>query len=122
MPATPMTNPLLIVLGLLSTVTVAAALFGIRLPFLPSDRATLIALLVLGMAMCALGMQTTQYGWLNSFTIGGIVLGTITLAVAGAALTGIRLPYITGDRAAIIAIALIMGLKVLVAVVRGTLA
>jgi hypothetical protein len=122
MPATPITNPLLMLLGLLSATTMAAALLGIRLPFLPGDRAALIALLVLGMAMCALGMQTTNYGWLSPFTLGGILLGAVALAVAAAALAGIRLPYIGSDRAAIIAIALLMGLKVLLAVIRGSLA
>jgi|GEM_PF-6816779 len=58
MPVTPVTNPLLILLGLLSTGVVTAVFTGIRLPLISSDRGALIALVVLGTSMCALGMQT----------------------------------------------------------------
>lgn len=122
MPVTSMTNPLLILLGLLSAGVVTAALTGTRLPLLGSDRAALIALLLLGMSMCALGMQTVRYGWLNPFNLAGILLGVLALVAAGAALAGVKVPYIGGDRAAIIALSLIMVAKVMLAAIRNTLA
>lgn len=122
MPFTPVTNPLLILLGLLSAGVVAAGLTGTRLPLIgSSDRSTLIALIVLGMSMCALGMQTTTYGWLNPFNLVGTILGTVALGVAVAVLAGVRVPYVSGDRAAVIALALVMVVKVVLAVFRGIL-
>lgn len=122
MPATPVTNPLLIILGLLAAGVVAAALTGTRLPWIGSDRAALIALIILGMSMCALGMQTVTYGWLNPFNLIGILLGALALGGAVAVLAGVRVPYISGDRAAIIALSLLMAVKVALAIVRGMLA
>jgi len=122
MPATPVTNPLLILLGLVSAGVVAAALTGTRLPLIGSDRSSLIALIILGMSMCALGMQTTDYGWLNPFNVVGIILGALALGLTAAVIAGVRVPYISGDRAAVIALALIMAAKVILAVLRGILA
>jgi hypothetical protein len=119
MPYTPVTNPLLILLGLLSAAVVAAGLTGIRLPLLGSDRAALIALVILGMSMCALGMQTMTFGWLNPFNVIGMILGALALGLAVAVLMGVRVPYISSDRAAMIALALIMATKALLAVLRG---
>lgn len=122
MPYTPVTNPLLMLLGLLSAGVLATTLTGIRLPLIGSDRSALIALLILGMSMCALGMQITTYGWLNPFNVAGVLLGTLAMGLAVAVLVGVRVPYISGDRAAMVAISLIMAVKVLLAVLRGLLA
>lgn len=122
MPATPLTNPLLIVLGLLSAGVVAGTLTGTRLPFINSDRSALIALVILGMSMCALGMQTVTYGWTNPFNLAGTILGAAALALAAAVLLGARVPYIGSERSAIVGLAAVMAVKVVLAVLRGVVA
>ena len=122
MPATSLTNPLLILLGLMSAGVVVGTLTGTRLPLIHSDRSALIALVILGMSMCALGMQTVTYGWTNPFNLAGTVLGAIALVLAAAVLLGARVPYIGSERAAIIALAAVMAVKVVLAVLRGMVA
>jgi hypothetical protein len=122
MPATPITNPLLILLGLMSAGVVAGTLTGIRLPFIHSDRSALFTLVILGMSMCALGMQTVTYGWTNPFNLVGTVLGALALMMAAAVLLGARVPYIGSDRTAIIGLAAVMAVKVVLAMMRGVVA
>ncbi|MDF2627539.1 MAG: hypothetical protein K0R39_1370 [Symbiobacteriaceae bacterium] len=122
MPATSLTNPLLILLGLLSAGVVTGTLTGTRLPLIHSDRSALIALVVLGMSMCALGMQTVTYGWTNPFNLAGTILGALALALAAAVLLGARVPYIGSDRSAMIVLAAVMAVKVVLAVMRGMVA
>lgn len=122
MPAMPFTNPLLIFLGLLSASVVTGTLTGTRLPLINSDRSALIALVILGMSMCALGMQTVTYGWTNPFNLAGTIIGALALALAAALLLGARVPYIGSERTAIIALAAVMAVKVVLAVLRGVVA
>jgi len=122
MPAMPFTNPLLVILGLLSVGVVAGTFTGTRLPWINSDRSALIALVILGFSMCALGMQTVTYGWTNPFNLVGTILGGVALALAAAVLLGARVPYIGSDRSAIFGLAVVMVVKVLLAVLRGVVA
>ncbi|HYF77221.1 MAG TPA: hypothetical protein VD973_08825 [Symbiobacteriaceae bacterium] len=122
MPATSLTNPLLILLGLISAGVVVGTLTGTRLPLIHSDRSALIVLVILGMSMCALGMQTVTYGWTNPFNLVGTILGAIALVLSAAVLLGARVPYIGSDRSAIIVLAAVMAVKIMLAVMRGMVA
>ena len=122
MPATSLTNPLLIILGLMSAGVVVGTLTGTRLPCIHSDHSALIALVILGMSMCALGMQTVTYGWTNPYNLAGTILGAIALVLAAAVLLGARVPYIGSDRSAIIVLAAVMAVKIMLAVMRGMVA
>ncbi len=118
MPTTPLTNPLLILLGLLSAGVVAGTLTGIRLPLINSDRSALIVLIILGMSMCALGMQTVTYGWTNPFNLAGTILGALLLALATAVLLGVRVPYVGSYRSAMVGLAVFIAVKVVLAMLR----
>ena len=96
------------ILGVLAAGLVVATLLGVPLPLLGSDRAVLIVLAVLGMAMCGLGMQLGVYGWTHPANLVGIVLGVLALVLIVLTLFGVRLPSIATDRAAIFALAGIM--------------
>ena len=109
----------LIALGLVEVVIVIAALARIQLPLLVDYRSALVAFVVVGMAMCAMGMGITQYGWVNPFNLVGILIGVVTLAIAAAAFFGAHLPLIADERAAILVIAALMVAKVVIAGVRG---
>lgn len=107
------------IFGILSAGLVAAVAAGVNIPVLGNGRAAYFTLLVLGFAMCARAMKLETYGWTNPFNIAGIVLGSLALLLTVAVLFRIPLPQITTDKAAIIALAAIMAIKVVVALVRG---
>lgn len=63
------TTIVLVVLGLVEAAIVLVTLANVQVPFIGSPRVALIALLVIGMAMCSLGMEIPKYGWSNPFTV-----------------------------------------------------
>ena len=109
------------ILGVLAAGLVVATLLGVPLPLLGSDRAVLIVLAILGMAMCGLGMQLDTYGWTHPANLVGIVLGVLALLLIVLTLFGVRLPFIATDRAAIVALTGIMVTKMAVALTRGVI-
>ncbi len=66
------------------------ALTSDSVPLVGSVRGALIAIVVVGMAACAVGGigQAPIIGWAHPLTIFGIVVGVIALAIAGAGLFG----------------------------------
>src|SRR5438874_13437561 len=78
-------------LGIVAALIVGALLANICLPLLGSDRATFIALVVVGMSMCALGgigRAQSSGGWTNPVSVVGILIGSIALVLVAAVLTG----------------------------------
>lgn len=81
------------VLGIVLVVLVIGTLSNATdsLPLIGSDRGALIALLVVGMAMCAvggIGPAQATLGWTHPMTLLGSAFGTLILFVGGAALMG----------------------------------
>jgi hypothetical protein len=102
-----------VVLGVLVALLVLATLTGRKIPFIPSERAALIVLVVLGMAMCTRGIgRVASLGeWAHPLSIVGILIGVLILVIAAALLTGKPLPLIDTPRHAILAIALLSASK-----------
>jgi hypothetical protein len=109
----------LVALGVIEAVIATASLARIELPLIGSGRAALVVFFVIGMAMCGMGMGIAQYGWLNPFNLVGIVIGVLILAIGAMAVFGVRLSFMIDDRAAILAIAALMVVKVVLAGVRA---
>lgn len=109
----------LVALGILAAIIVVATLTNAQLPLISNLRVALIVLLVVGMALCAMGMGITQYGWLNPFTVAGILIGVAILAIGALAFLGVKLPLRADERAAIFAIGVLMVVKVVLAGVRA---
>lgn len=102
-------------------------------PVVGTVRATLIAMAVIGMAGCAIAGvgQAPTIGWTHPISIIGIVLGVLALAIVAAGLVGwdgfftpiasiLPAPYavvLTTERLAVISLALVVGVKWLVALV-----
>jgi hypothetical protein len=105
----------LIALGITEATIAITTLTHVSLPLLSTQRFALAAFLVIGMAMCAMGMQIAQYGWLNPFNIAGIVIGVVIGAIGVAAFFGIPLPLVADERAAILTIAVLMIVKMILA-------
>jgi hypothetical protein len=101
------------VLGVLVALLVLATLTGRKIPFITSERAALIVLVVLGMAMCTRGIgRVAALGeWAHPLSILGILIGVLILVIAAALLFGKPLPLISTTRHAILAIALLSASK-----------
>jgi hypothetical protein len=109
----------IMVLGVLALVLAASILNGTRLPILSSERAAFFGLFVLGMGMCTMGMQFERFGWTHPISIAGIVLGALALAVVGAVLFRLNLPFVDNERNATMTLGAIMVVKIVLALARG---
>ncbi len=103
--------------GLISALLVAGVLANVTLHFGISDRIAFIGLIILGFAMCGTGKLGlgAVYGWTNPLHLVGYILGALGLLLAAFVLIGVPIPFITTDRAAIIALSVLMLVKVGVA-------
>jgi len=98
----------------IAAVIIFAALKGISLPWIASPRASLVALLVVGLTMCVLGGlgQIGSNGrWDTPLALIGILLGCVILIIIIAALAGWKLPLISGEVQAITSLAFLLGVK-----------
>jgi hypothetical protein len=78
-------------LFVLSALTLASlAINGRALPIVGAGRGALIAVVMIGMAGCAIAgiSQTTTFGWTHPVMILGSVLGVVALAVIAAGILG----------------------------------
>ena len=107
-------------LGILSAVIVFATLAGKPLPLISGPRAALIALLVIGMTMCAaggIGQVGASGRWGSPLAIVGYLLGAAILVVIASVFTGWKLPLIAGETQAVTAVAVLMAVKYLIGTV-----
>jgi hypothetical protein len=116
-------NPSVLIMALLAAAVLAIALTGAKIPLLSNLRVSLVVFVVLGMAMCAqgIGRVAAANQWTHPLSIAGYVLGGLILLVAVSVLTGIRLPYVQGDRQALLAVAILAGVKILNSVAHSLL-
>lgn len=115
----PLFNGLIlpIILGLLIAVIAYANLNNRSLPLINSPRAALIAILVIGMTMCALGGigQVGASGkWASPFAIAGYLLGAGLLVVLIGGLAGWQLPFIATQKDAVSAASLLILVKFII--------
>jgi hypothetical protein len=101
------------VLGVLAVLLVLATLTGKKVPFIASERAVLVVLVVIGMAMCARGIgRVAALGeWAHPLSILGYLVGVLILVIAVAILAGKPLPLISTPSQAILAVALLSAAK-----------
>jgi hypothetical protein len=116
-------GPSVLMIGLLAVTVLVIALTGARIPLLSNLRVSLVMVIVLGMAMCAqgIGRVAAANQWTHPLSIAGYALGGLILLVAASVWTGIRLPYLQGDRQALLAIAILTSTKILNSVVHSLL-
>lgn len=111
------TAPAARALGALTFGLALVTLAGVQLPILVDDRAAFYALAAAGFLACSLGMAkiAMEQGWTNPITLAGILLGALAMLLVAALYFGFSIPFITGDRAALIALTAIIGVKVALA-------
>jgi hypothetical protein len=112
-------TPSILLLALLAAVVVFIGATGRRVPLLSSVRADIILLVIIGMTMCTqggIGRVAATGQWSHPLSIVGYILGGLILLITLAVFVGWKLPYIQTDQQALIAIAVLIGLKVVNAV------
>ena len=112
-------TPSIIGLALLAAAVVFIGVTGKKVPLLSNVRVDIILLVIIGMAMCTqggIGRVAATGQWSHPLSIIGYVLGGLILLITLAVFVGWKLPYIQNDQQAILAIAILIGLKVLNAV------
>ena len=100
-------------IGLVALSMVIAHLGGRSLPFVTDDRTAFIALAVVGMVMCAFGIQTVanSTGWLSPGTFIGAALGILVLIAFVMALMNRPMFLCANYRTGFIALATVMLVK-----------
>lgn len=111
----PANGIITLALGLLAAGLVFLVLTGRDVPIVGNGAGALLALGIIGLAMCTLGgIGTVQgtLGWTHPLTIIGSILGVLALLVVALPLFGVQLPLIADTRSAVLALAVIMLVKV----------
>jgi hypothetical protein len=114
------TNLVVIVLGILVAFLIFMALTGRKVPILSSDRAILLAVVVIGLFICSqvgIGRVSAIGAWWHPLSIVGYVLGAIIVLIGVAALFGRNIPPLTSYYQSIAAVAAIAVLKVIVSTI-----
>ena len=112
-------TPGILLLALLAAVVVFIGTTGKKVPLLSNVRIDIILLVIIGMAMCTqggIGRVAATGQWSHPLSIIGYILGGLILLITLAVFVGWKLPYIRTDQQALIAIAILAGLKVVDAV------
>jgi hypothetical protein len=116
------------VLGVLAVMLVVAVLANISLPLIANDRVAFYALAAIGLTMCGvggIGRAQATLGWLHPLTLVGISLGIVAtllivavlagrtdaLGPIGVAFYGDSAGLVSGERVALIALAIVMAAK-----------
>jgi hypothetical protein len=111
----PANGLITLALGLLAAGLVFMVLTGRDVPIVGNGAGALLALGLIGLAMCTLGgIGTVQgtLGWTHPLTIIGSILGVAALLVVVLPLFGVHLPMMPDTRSAILVLAAIMLVKV----------
>ena len=107
-------TPSMLILALLFAAVVFIGTTGKKVPILSNVRVNIILLIIIGMTMCTPGIgRVAALGqWSHPLSILAVVLGGAILFIALAVFVGWKLPFIQNDQQALIAIAILTGLKV----------
>ena len=117
--------PSIIVLTLLAATVVFIGVSGKKVPLLSDIRVDIILLVVIGMMICqqgGIGRVAATGQWSHPLSIIGYILGGLILFITLSVFVGWKLPYIQNDQQALLAIAILAGLKVVNAVTHYLLA
>lgn len=109
--------------ALLIAAVVFIAVTGKKIPMLSNARVAMGAVLVLGMVMCTsgIGRVAAIQQWTHPLAMLGYLLGALILVIGLGAVFGWKLPYIQSDAQAILIVAIIVGVKVVNALVHNFL-
>lgn len=115
-PQPAVITPTILLLALLFAAVTFIGATGRKVPVLSNVRIDIILLVILGMAMCTqggIGRIAATGQWAHPQAIIGYLLGAAILLAATSVFVGWKLPFLQNDQQALIAIAIMVGLKVL---------
>jgi hypothetical protein len=127
MKTTALSSPItlnVVIIALLFAAVVFVSVTGKRVPLLSNARVAIIALIVLGMAMCTqggIGRIAAANQWTHPQAIIGYILGATILVIALATVFGMKLPFIQNETQAIVIVALLTSVKIANAVLHNFL-
>jgi hypothetical protein len=120
-PITPTIIGLILLFGAITFIGVT----GKKISLLSNVRVDIILLVIIGMTICTqggIGRIAATGEWTHPLSIIGYILGGLILLITLAVFVGWKLPYIQSDQQALLAIAILAGLKVVNAVTHYLLA
>lgn len=112
-------TPTIIGLALLFAAITFIGVTGKKIPLLSNVRLDIILLVIIGMTICqqgGIGRIAATRQWAHPLSIIGYILGGLILIITLAVFVGWKLPFIANDQQALLAIAILAGLKVINAV------
>ena len=112
-------TPTILILALAAAAVVFVGATGKRVPLLSNVRLDILLVVLLGLSICTqagIGRIAATGQWTHPLSIVGYVLGAAILIVAASVFIGWKLPFIQNDQQALIAIAILAGLKIVNAV------
>jgi hypothetical protein len=118
-------TPSVLVLTLLAAAIVFIGATGRKVPVLSNIRMDIILVVLLGLTICSqagIGRIAATGQWSHPQAIIGYILGGLILLIALAVFIGWKLPWIQNDQQALIAIAILVGLKFVNAITHYLLA
>lgn len=118
-------TPTIIGLAILFAAITFIGVTGKKIPVLSNVRADIILLVLIGMAICTqggIGRIAATGQWTHPLSIIGYLLGGLILLITLTVFAGWKLPLIANDQQALLAIAILAGLKVVNAVTHYLLA
>lgn len=106
-------------LGILAALLTVSVLTQVntQLPFINTDQGAFAVLSILGLGMCTaggIGVTLQKRGWKSGIMLIGSLLGALALAVIGAVVFGVQLPFVSNTHEAFLALAGIGMVKVIV--------
>ena len=113
-------TPTIIGLALLFAAVAFIGVTGKKVPLLSNMRLDIILLVIIGMTLCTqggIGRIAATGEWTHPQAIIGYLLGGLILLITLFVFMGWQLPYIANDQQALLAIAILVGLKIVNAVI-----
>jgi hypothetical protein len=117
-------NASLVLLGMVGIAVVYLTVTGTKIPLLSDPSLAFAVLIVVAMAMCAqggIGRVAALHQWTHPLSILAYLIGAALLLISAATFLGLKLPYIQSIDQAIIAIAILSGVKVIVTFIHNRL-
>lgn len=118
-------TPSVLVLTLLAAAIVFIGATGRKVPVLSNIRMDIVLVVLLGLAICSqagIGRIAATGQWSHPQAIIAYILGGLILLIALAVFIGWKLPLIQNDQQALVAIAILVGLKFVNAITHYLLA
>ena len=112
-------TPTIIGLAILFAAITFIGVTGKKIPLLSNIRVDIVLLVIIGMTICAqggIGRIAATGQWTHPLSIVGYLLGGLILIITLAVFVGWKPPFIANDGQALLAIAILAGLKVVNAV------